>query len=166
MHLTTPTGRCITSLLRSKDRIRRHHSIRHPLTSDGKAQRGIYHFDERVQGDRDRGRHEIHSNLRPFRIRRHRMSRFAITFKDSHEWPIDYGSVKLELKRHSFPFGVSLRTRRESSMQSTDYVWYLNAAAKHFWSGTIAEQMQWYEYEPAPATWPARSEKSPSSCSG
>ena len=87
------------------------HSIR-PFLYLG-AQRGIYHFDEFEYKEI-----EIEDGMKwlqsaPDRIRRHRMSRFAITFKDSDEWPIDYGSVKLELKRHSFPFGVSLRTRRE-----------------------------------------------------
>ena len=124
------------------------HSIR-PFLYIG-AQRGIYHFDEFEYKEI-----EIEDGMKwlqsaPERIRQHRMARFAVTFRDTDDWPIDYGTAHLELKRHSFPLGVSLRTRKESGMQAADYVWYLNAAAKHFWSGTIAQQMQWYEYEPAP----------------
>merc|ERR1711871_1432344 len=83
----------------------------------------------------------------PDRIRRHRMGRFAISLHDTDAWQIDYGIAALRLKRHAFPFGVSLRTRRESGMTSADYIWYLTTAARHFWSGTIRQQMQWYNYE-------------------
>lgn len=124
------------------------HSIR-PYLYVG-AERGIYHFD-----DFEYKEIEIEDGMRwlqsaPDRIRQHRMGRFAVTFDDSDDWPIDYGTAKIELKRHAFPLGVSLRTRHESQMESSDYVWYLNAAARHFWSGTIASQFQWAEYEKEP----------------
>lgn len=124
------------------------HSIR-PILYMG-AQEAVYHFDEFEYKEI-----EIEDGMKwlqsaPERIRHNRMARFAITFKDSDAWPIDYGTAKLELKRHEFPLGVSLKTRRESQMQSADYVWYLNTAAKHFWSGTISKEMQWDTYEVAP----------------
>ena len=104
------------------------HSIR-PFLYIG-AERGIYHFDdfEYKEIEIEDGMSWLQSA--PERIRRHRMGRFEITFRDSDEWPIDYGTIKMELKRHAFPLGVSLRTRRESNLQSNDYVWYLNAAAR------------------------------------
>ena len=35
-------------------------------------------------------------------------------------------------------------------MSSANYLWYLKAAAEHFWSGSIASQLQWSQYEPQP----------------
>ena len=95
------------------------HSIR-PFLYVG-AQRGIYHFDEFEYKEI-----EIEDGMKwlqsaPERIRRHRMARFAITFRDTDDWPIDYGTAKLELKRHSFPLGVSLRTRRGLSGAAVFY---------------------------------------------
>jgi endo-1,4-beta-xylanase len=124
------------------------HSIR-PFLYVGE-HRAIYHFDEFEYKEI-----EIEDGMQwlqaaPERIRHHRMGRFSVSFRDTDDWPIDYGSARIELQRHEFPFGVNLRTRRESGLTSTDYVWYLTQAAKLFWSGTIRQQMQWHEYEPAP----------------
>ena len=86
----------------------------------------------------------------PERIRRRRMGKFRVTFYDSDDWPIDYGSASLALARHDFQLGVNLKTRPMSSMAAADYLWYLRTAARHFWSGAIAQQMLWYSYEPSP----------------
>jgi len=124
------------------------HSIR-PFIYLGE-HRAIYHFDdfEYKEIEIEDGMHWLQSA--PERIRMYRMGRFNVEFRDAEGWPIDYGTVAVKLTRHAFPFGVSLRTRRESQMSSSDYVWYLNTAQRHFWSGTIAQQMQWSEYEPSP----------------
>ena len=86
----------------------------------------------------------------PERIRRARMARYQLTFLDLDDWPIDYGEASVALKRHAFPFGVSLKTRPGSGMETADYLWYLKTAARHFWAGNLPQQLQWYEYEPQP----------------
>jgi hypothetical protein len=113
--------------------------------------RGIYRFDEFEYKEI-----EIEDGMRwlqsaPDRIRRHRMGRFRLTFTDKDGWPIDNGAkAAVALRRHAFPLGTSLRTKRASAMDDNDYRWYLSAAVKHFWTGTIAQQMQWFEFEPSP----------------
>tara|TARA_B110001452_G_scaffold139621_1_gene116042 strand:+ start:255 stop:3833 length:3579 start_codon:yes stop_codon:yes gene_type:complete len=86
----------------------------------------------------------------PERIKNTRMGKFRLTFLDNDDWPIDYGRVSVTLKTHRFPLGASLRTRPQSRMSSANYLWYLKAAAEHFWSGSIASQLQWSQYEPQP----------------
>jgi hypothetical protein len=85
----------------------------------------------------------------PERIRAHRMKRFELLFVDRDDWPIDYGDVDVRLARHDFEMGVALRTRLESRMPAEDYQWLLRTAAEHFWSGTLASQLQWSVYEPS-----------------
>ena len=124
------------------------HSIR-PYIHVGQS-RAIYHFD-----DFEYKEIEIEDGMEwlqaaPERIRKHRMGRFSLRFHDSDGWPIDYGVANVQLQRHDFPFGVQLRSRRETGFSSTDYVWYLTQAARHFWTGTIFNQMMWDEFEPSP----------------
>ena len=124
------------------------HSIR-PFLYLGKS-KGIYAFDEFEYKEI-----EIEDGMKwlqsaPDRIRRSRMGHFQVTFVDDDGWPIDYGTAAVALRRHAFPLGVSLQTKRASHVSDDDYRWYLTAAIKHFWTGTLAEQLQWYAYEPAP----------------
>ena len=122
------------------------HSIR-PYIYLG-AQRGIYRFDEfeYKEIEIEDGMHWLQSA--PDRIRRQRMGHFQITFNDEDGWPIDYGSVAVSLRKHAFPFGVAIRSRRTASMDDASYRWYLQTAVKHFWTGTLPRQLQWFEYEP------------------
>ena len=62
--------------------------------------------------------------LAPDRIRRNRMGRFRLTFTDKDGWPIDKGAkAAVALRRHAFPLGTSLRTKRASAMDDNDYRW-------------------------------------------
>ena len=111
---------------------------------------GIYYFD-----DIEYKEIEIEDGMAwlqraPERIRRRRMGKFRVTFYDSDDWPIDYGSANIALARHDFQLGVGVKTRPMSSMAAADYLWYLRTAARHFWSGAIEQQMLWYSYEPSP----------------
>jgi hypothetical protein len=126
------------------------HSIR-PYLYLGK-QRAIYYFD-----DFEYKEIEIEDGMSwlrraPERVRRRRMGKFRLTFYDADEWPIDYGTASVSLRRHAFQLGVSLKTRPMSAMEAADYLWYLRTAAKHFWSGAIEKQLLWPNYEPVPGT--------------
>jgi len=124
------------------------HSIRPYLYMGMHA--GIYSFD-----DFEYKEIEIEDGMRwlqraPERIKQYRMGKFDVTFLDREDWPIDYGTATVKLVRHGFPLGVTLKTKPMSGLNAEDYQWYLNTAAKHFWSGTLQEPLQWYEYEPEP----------------
>lgn len=124
------------------------HSIR-PLLYLGKAE-GIYCFD-----DFEYKEIEIEDGIQwlkraPERIKRRRMGRFRLSFRDKDDWYIDYGNVALELQTHAFPLGVTLKSKQMSEMGEQEYLWYLQTAARHFWAGTIERQMQWDSYEPRP----------------
>ena len=124
------------------------HSIR-PYLYIGK-DAGIYYFD-----DFEYKEIEIEDGMAwlqraPERIRRRRMGKFRVTFYDSDDWPIDYGSASIGLTRHHFQLGVDVKTRPMSSMAAADYLWYLRTAARHFWAGAISDQMLWPAYEPSP----------------
>lgn len=111
---------------------------------------GIYYFD-----DFEYKEIEIEDGMEwlrraPERIKQTRKGKFRLTFLDNDDWPIDYGSATVSLKAHSFPLGVSLRTKLQSRMTSANYLWYLKTAAAHFWSGAIGTQLQWAQYEPQP----------------
>ena len=57
--------------------------------------------------------------------------------------------------RHGFPLGVNLKTKPmayAAGMTPADYEWYLKTAAKHFWTGTIEQHLQWYKYALTPPT--------------
>jgi len=124
------------------------HSIR-PYLYIGK-DAAIYHFDDFEYKEIEIEDGMAWLKLAPERIRRRRMGKFKLSFYDSDQWPVDYGRVSVELRRHSFPFGVELKTRLISQMKATDYLWYLKTAASHFWSGMVQQQMLWHAYEPAP----------------
>ena len=42
-----------------------------------------------------------------------------------------------------------------AGMSPADYEWYLKTAARHFWTGTIEQHLQWYKYEPTPGDYEA-----------
>ena len=124
------------------------HSIR-PFLYLGKAE-GIYSFD-----DFEYKEIEIEDGMQwlqraPERIKRKRMGRFRLSFRDKDDWTIDYGNVAIVLQRHAFPLGVTLRSKQMSEMDNSEYLWYLQRAAQHFWAGTIEKQLQWDAYEPQP----------------
>ena len=132
------------------------HSIRPYLYLGRDA--GIYSFDEFEYKEI-----EIEDGMEwlqraPERIKRARMGKFKLTFQDEERWPIDYGKARASLVRHGFPLGVNLKTKSmayAAGMTPADYEWYLKTAAKHFWTGTIEQHMQWYRYEPTPGDFEA-----------
>jgi hypothetical protein len=124
------------------------HSIR-PFLYMGKTE-GIYYLD-----DFEYKEIEIEDGMQwlqraPERIKRKRMGRFRLSFRDKEDWSIDYGNVALVLQHHAFPLGVTLRSKQMSDMDNSEYLWYLQRAAQHFWAGTIEKQLQWDAYEPQP----------------
>ena len=47
----------------------------------------------------------------PERIRRRRMGKFALTFYDADDWPIDYGTASIALSRHEFSLAAAAQRR-------------------------------------------------------
>ena len=127
------------------------HSIR-PYLYLGR-EMGIYSFDEFEYKEI-----EIEDGMdwlqrAPERIKQARMGKFKLTFHDKEDWPIDYGTATISMLRHEFPVGVNLKTKPmayAAGMTPPDYEWYLKTAAKHFWTGTIEQHLQWFRYEPTP----------------
>ena len=108
---------------------------------------GVFYFDDIEYKEIEIEDGDAWLQRAPERIRRERMGKYRITFLDEDDWPIDYGEASVSLERHAFPLGVPLRTHR---MSRDDELWYLDTAARHFWAGSIEEQLLWSEYEPQP----------------
>ena len=47
------------------------------------------------------------------------------------------------------------RTRTPTLPLTLPLTRYLKTAAKHFWTGTIEQHLQWYKYEPSPGDFEA-----------
>ena len=67
------------------------------------------------------------------------MGRFAISFRDTDDWPIDYGSAKIELQRHEFHLASTCVV--DANLASPPATMsYLTQAARHFGRGRFANK--------------------------
>lgn len=116
------------------------HSIR-PYIDIGE-HAGIYNIDdiEYKEIEIEDGMHWLQNA--PDRIKQVRMGKFDVNFLDREQWPIDYGTLNMQLVRHDFPLGITLHTRPLSAYSAADYDWNLNVAAQHCNTGTLQKQMQ------------------------